>query len=265
MAMSRFIALICCLVCMLPTLSNAQALREDAPTEGITVLAATSLTEVMTELSLKYSAQNNITVHTVFGPPDQLSELVMNGESGDLYIAEDKTQIDYLKQLGLVDVFRQTVLARNSLVFAVRKNNRLIQHFPSNPDALTVLKGLEGRTLWVTADPKTQPLGKASMEALESQGVWETLSKTLVRTASAKEAQFFVAEGEGAGILYASDTHNTPHIVALSPIPSAWHTPIIYHAAVIAGESMTPSREFLNYLKSEDAQKIFQAHGFGAI
>ncbi len=238
------------------------AAAETQPAQSINVLAASSLTEVMAELSRHYSQQENITVSTLFDDPAMLAENIELGEPGDLLIVEDSVLVGNLKRKGLLDVFRLTTVASNRLVLGVPSDSYLVKKLPSGVPLSELLQDINERTLLIIPDPALIIAGAYTREALSHLGRWETTKPFLVKTTSARSAAYLVAHGTSAGILYYSDAFNNPAIAVVATFDPSLHRPIIYHASVIASENMPVARKFLGFLKSEEAKRIFEKHGF---
>ena len=71
-----------------------------------------------------------------------------------------------------------------------------------------------------------------------------------------------IAKGENIGITYVSDTIDNPEVMIIADIDSVHHDPIIYWAAVVIDEQMDNAINFLNFMKSQQADSILQKHGF---
>jgi molybdate transport system substrate-binding protein len=83
-----------------------------------------------------------------------------------------------------------------------------------------------------------------------------------VPASDARAALAFVARGEcGAGIVYASDAEAEGGVEIVAAIPEAWHAPIVYPAAMVAGRNGSAA-DFVAALRA--AGDVFRRHGFRA-
>lgn len=242
----------------LPTLQAA----ETPQAQSVSVLAASSLTEVMAELSRLYSQRENFTISTIFDEPAVLAENIEMGEPGDILIVEDAVLINSLKRKGLLDVFRLTTVARNKLALAVPTESYLVRKLSPDKPLADLLKDINERTLLVIPDPAAAIAGTYTRQALTNLERWDAVKPYLVKAVSARNASYLVAHGTSAGILYFSDAFNNPDITILNTFDERLHQPIIYHASVVASENMPVARKFLEFLKSEEARNVFRKHGF---
>ena len=243
-------------------LFSAPSYAEMRGLPSITVLAASSMTDVITELARTYSRQKNITVSTAYDSSSLLALQIIEGESADIYISAHPIWMTELKQRGLIDVFSLTNLIKNTLVITASNKNRLDTLLLKGKAVPEILEKVIERTIPVIADPTDVPLGMYTKEALESLGFWQKMEKNVIRTASARNTLYLISKGQSVGITYHTDAVNNPEVTILSALSPDTHAPIIYQAAVVAGENMTEARKFLEFLKSNNARKVFEKHHF---
>ena len=114
-------------------------------------------------------------------------------------------------------------------------------------------------------DPASVPAGKYAREALTHYGVWGSVASNVARSENVRAALRFVETGDAAaGIVYATDAKAAGDSVAVVGVfPSDSHSPIVYPAALLTGREDGPGRDFLAFLASDTARKVFQDAGFG--
>lgn len=251
-----FIVIIIALLCV-PVRAKAQE-----PSFGIAVLASSSLSDVMTELARIYSKEKHMTISSFFDSPETLADTIRNGEAADMYISEDPALIQDLKQRGLIDVFSLTTLASNRLVLATFRSHHLARITPPGTPLKDILKDINEKSLLVMANPDEVFVGKEARTVLEKLGEWDNISPFLIRTPNTRSALFLIGKGNGAGIVYYTDALQNDDVIIMADFPGDLYEPIIYHAAVVAGDNMPVARDFLTFLKSEKAKTIFQKYGF---
>lgn len=234
---------------------------EENPT-SITILASTSLTDVMSELIRIYSRKKGFSVAVVYGPPNELIETVKEGESADFFIAEDQEGMLDLKQRGLIDVFTISNIAQNRLVLTASTDHYLSRFV--NPDMALprLFSDLNEKVLLVMGDPDEVPVGNRARQAIENLGYWQGIGPYIVRTQSASSAKYLIAKGRSAGITYYTDAFGSNEMKILSELPKNLYSPIVYQAAVVAGVNMPLARNFLDYLKTAEAKAVFSRYGF---
>lgn len=240
------------------------AANDDPPLadRNITIVASTSLADVLTKLAREYSRTYGITVTANFTRPDDLFVQIDSGESADIYISEDSSITKSLKQRGLIDVFSLTTIAQNRLALVVPSKKHWSKELRPHLTIQELMKQINERSLFVIADPKDAILGKYSQEVLEGEDVWDRVEPFLIKAGDAKDAEYLVSKGEMAGIVYYSDSFNNPELQVVTIFPDELHDPVIYEAAVVASENMEFARHFLLYLKSDMAKQVLDKYGF---
>jgi molybdate transport system substrate-binding protein len=122
--------------------------------------------------------------------------------------------------------------------------------------------GASGRL--AVADVRTVPAGRYARAALESLGVWSSVSQRLAMTENVRAALLLVARGEAPlGIVYATDASSEPKVKVVARFPDGSHPPIIYPFAVTTGSGrVEAARQFIAALAGARARAIFEAQGF---
>ena len=112
--------------------------------------------------------------------------------------------------------------------------------------------------------PAWRPAGVYAREALERLGLWESLRPALVFGADVRAALAYLESGNvDAALVYATDARDASGVRALDIVPRDSYTPIAYPAAVIEGsDNRGAALEFVRFLKSDAARRIFERHGF---
>lgn len=258
---SRFQTILCTLLCflLLPHPTKAEEMRGPAT---VSVLAASSLTNVLSELSSIYTRKRGVAVSISFDSSDKLATQIVEGEAADIFISAHTKWMSDLKQRGLIDIFSLANLARNSLVLVASKHIALNTRPIMGEDIAKIMSAVGDRAIPVIADPAEVPLGVYTKESLESLKLWEKFNDRVIRTENARAALYLIAKGETLGITYLSDATHNPEVDILAHFPETLHEPIIYQAAVVAGENMPRAREFLKFLESKEAKKVFMKYGF---
>jgi molybdate transport system substrate-binding protein len=235
----------------------------------ITVLAASSLTEPITEIARTYSRKNNITVATEFGSTADQANSIEDGESADVFISGHPYWISELKKMGLLDVYSLTNLVKNKLVLVVSSSGRLSKMPIPTTNLSDKITFLNNRSIMSMGDPETSDIGLYTKQSLvtldEKKGtkIWSNFNSKTIKSPNSKYNLYLISHGETAGITYYSEAYNNPEVQIIDTIDEKLHDPIIYQAAVVAGENMTNARSLLEFLQSAEAKLIFKKYGFG--
>jgi molybdate transport system substrate-binding protein len=224
-----------------------------APEPTITVSAAVSLTEALTEIAAVYGGP----VRYNFAASNVLARQIVNGAPVDVFISADEAQMDVVQRAGRIDSSTRFELLQNFLAVVLREGS------PNPVGDARDLKHPAIRRIAI-GNPEAVPAGVYARRWLEDAGVWNDIQKKVVPVGSVRAALAAVESGSAdAAIVYRSDTaHVRTASVAL--IVASGGPRISYPAAVVAG---TPHREaalqFLTFLRSNHvARKIFIDHRF---
>lgn len=229
---------------------------------SVNVLASSSLTEVMTEISRNYAVKYDRIVSVSYESPAELALRITEGEPADIFIAEHPHWIEQLKRQGQIDVYTLTNLAENKLAIITRKNNRFTRAINPEMPLAEKLVRLANRTFIVVGDEEATAVGRYAREAITALGPWDYISQVRLPVFTSQQLRYVVSQGMFAGIGYATDAKQNLALTLYDTIPQEHYTPITYQGVVVAGENMNSARDFLSYLKSPEAQAIFIKHGF---
>ncbi|MEV1047178.1 molybdate ABC transporter substrate-binding protein [Streptomyces sp. NPDC049916] len=231
--------------------SGAQATSSasGAPKADLTVLAASSLTDVFKEAGAAYEKENPGTKVTFsFAGSQELAAQVKQGSPADALVTADTKTMDGLT----ADTGKPTVIAKNRLVIAVGEGN---------PEKVESLKDLSGSKLKVVLAAPEVPVGRYSQQVLDAQKieVRPVSQEPNVRAVLSK-----VSLGEAdAGLVYKTDAATAPDKVDAVEIPDAENAIASYPAATLkTSEHSEAAAAFVAWLSTPDAQKILQGAGF---
>jgi molybdate transport system substrate-binding protein len=245
---------------MLPLLlSEAAAEMHDLP--FLTVYAASGLTLPLSEIVRTYSANHDITINVTYESSSELTSRIEEGSGADIFIAAHPEWIDKLAKRGMV-IGKPSPIISNELAVIAANDSALLPTLSPPMPLQKLLTMIANHTIVVIGDPDSVPLGKYTKESLQQLSVWKRFSPLVIRAATARIALHLIAQGKTVGITYLSDATNNPEVKILAVIPDNTHSPIINEAAVISDEHVEEARNFIDFLKSDEAQKIFINKGF---
>lgn len=224
----------------------------------VTVSAAASLTEALTEIGAAYEKRTKQPVRFNFAASGVLAKQIEAGAPADLFISADEQWMDYASANKLIDPETVTVLARNSLVLvAPRDSKATLKIAPNFP-----IEAAIGNGRLALGDPASVPAGKYGKAALSSLGVWERVRTKVAIADNVRAALALVSRGEAPlGIVYATDARIDPGVKVVGVFPESSHRPIVYPAALTARKSPAAAA-FLRALQNGEARAILGKHGF---
>ena len=245
-----------------PQIMDGNGMVNEAEPCTLNVFAAASMTETLTELQGIWNTlyEPGIELVFTFDSSDTLKTQIEEGAVCDIFISAAQKQMDQLDELGMVNVDNRVDLLENKCVLVVPDGNPagITSYEDLGTDKLTML-ALGGADV---------PVGQYSEEILTYMGLWDQLNaeKKITFGSNVKEVTKTVSEmGADCGIVYGTDAAAAGLEVVAYP-PEGSHSPVIYPAAVMANtEYPEQARRFFAFLRTRDAQAVFEAAGFTVI
>lgn len=236
----------------------------------LTVFAAASLNDVVTELAENYQRTAPVSLRISTGASGALCTQIEQGAPCDLFLSADPALTRRLLAAGRLRKDAPRTLARNRLVLAVAAQ---VEPGTVWPEAL---KKPSVRRIAI-ADPDTAPAGRYAREALVSLKLWDALQPKLVRAGDVRGAAHYLAwHTVQAAIVYQTDVDATESLTPVYVFDETTHTPIEYVGAVVAsggaaqGDSgrdtrADSARDFLAFLGSAAAAPVWRKYGFVSV
>ena len=227
--------------------------------ESPVIFAAASTTSAMTKLGARFEHGEGKRVILSFAASSTLARQIVNGARPALFLSANPQWMHALREAALLAKETSRELLGNRLA--------LIRHADSDArvdlaDPASLLSALGDAPL-ILADPAHVPAGIYAREALEHFGLWRRLDGRMAFVPNARAVTARVALGDAPlGITYVSDLHGLDTVVLAALFPVESHTPIRYELALVTPATNPVALDFFDYLFSEQAQAIFEAHGF---
>ncbi|NVK34223.1 MAG: molybdate ABC transporter substrate-binding protein [Rhodobacteraceae bacterium] len=228
--------------------------------DKITVFAAASMTDAISEIAELYQETTNTKVVLVFAGSGTLARQVESGAPADIFISADEAWMTYAQDRGAIQPETVRFIAANQLVLVgpASSATQVDLKVDSILDKIGPLR-------LAMADPDTVPAGRYGKQALEGLGLWQPLARKLAPMENVRVALAAVARGDTPlGIVYASDAAVEPRVRVVAVFPPTSHASIRYPAAVTTHAS-TQAMAFLQFLSDKNAQTILRAKGFTSL
>jgi len=123
----------------------------------------------------------------------------------------------------------------------------------------------EGVKRIAVGNPASVPAGAYTQAALEKQKLWSSLQPKIVHTQNVRQALDYVIRSETeAGFVYRTDAALKPHAVNIvASIPT--EKPVAYPIALTqSSKAANEAQRFVNYVLSDEGQRVLQRYGFSA-
>lgn len=256
------------------TAAPEETVPEAEPVELI-VFAAASMTETMNQIAELYKAKApNVTLTYNFDSSGTLKTQIQEGAECDLFISAGQKQMNQLDitadpevntdKLDFVLEGTRVNLLENRVTLCVPEGNpKDIKGFDDLADKLK-----EGSVLMAMGNSDV-PVGQYTQKILAFYGLdEEKLAKDGVITygTNVKEVTTQVTEASvDCGVVYCTDAFSA----GLTPVDYATKEmcgQVIYPAAVLnVSGNQEAAKEFLAYLQTDEAMKVFEAVGFASV
>ena len=239
------------------------------------VFAAASLTETLNAIAETYSAENpGVTFSFNFDSSGTLKTQIQEGADCDLFISAGQKQMNQLDStasadvniegLDFVDSDTRVDLLENKVVLCVpESNDKGIDSFDS------LAEHLKAQDILFCMGNSDVPVGQYTQKILAYYDLdEEALAAAGVITygSNVKEVTTQVSEASvDAGVVYCTDAFSAG-LTHVDEATKEMCGQVIYPAAVLkAAPHADAAKEFLAYLQTEEAGKVFEGVGFTAM
>ncbi|WP_338430499.1 molybdate ABC transporter substrate-binding protein [Synechococcus elongatus] len=229
------------------------------PSASLLVAAAASLQNPLQAIAALDSPDlANVSIRYTFAASGVLQRQIEQGAPIDILIAAAEKQMQALQEQGLILTDTRSNLLTNQLVLVVPKTA-----LPSVARFQDLVQPQIKRL--AIGEPRSVPAGHYALEVLENLGILEQVRPKFVLSNNVKAVLTAVETGNvDAGIVYWTDAQASSKVAVVSVADRSLHSPIVYPIAIVrSSRSLPQAEQYLEFLKREPAQAIFQRYGFG--
>ncbi len=229
----------------------------EAPVE-LTIAAAASLTDVMTEIVQSYKTESpNVTLTVTYGASGALQTQIEQGAPVDVFISAAQKQMDALDDQNLLLAGSRINLLENKAVLIVPNDSELgLKSFDdlAKENVKTVAMG----------DPASVPAGQYAEELLTNLGIKDVVEAKANLGTDVRQVLTWVESGEvDAGIVYATDAATSDKVAVVCEAPSGSVKKIVYPVAILKTSAYAEqAQHFIDFLKTDECIKLFEKYGF---
>ncbi|MFL6541017.1 MAG: molybdate ABC transporter substrate-binding protein [Chthoniobacterales bacterium] len=226
-----------------------------ARAEEISVYAASSLTDALREIGMRFEKQTGDHVLFNFAASTTLARQIEAGAPAEIFFSADDAQMNGLEQSGRIESGSRRDLLSNVLVIVAPNQSNL--QLKSARDLLSVTRIAVG-------DPKLVPVGVYTRAYLEKQGLWAELEPKIVPTDNVRAGLAVVEAGNAdVAFVYRTDGERSKKVKIIFIVPVGEAPRINYPVALVKQEKRSAGAEkFLNYLASDETLRVFEKFGF---
>ena len=250
---NRFTCLLGAKVLIYALLVTATAARA----EEVLISAASSLTDVLKEISTAYEAKFKHTVKFNFGPSSGLARQIEQGAPAHIFFSADLPQMDALDKKGRLEPGTRKNLLSNQLVIIVPADSKRVLSSPKD-----LLKSEVKRI--ALAQPASVPVGVYTSKYLSDEGMWERVKAKIVPVQDVRATLVAVASGNvEAGFVYKTDAAVSRKVKITYEVPLDKGPKITYPIAIVKeSKRKERARDFLNFVQSSTGKGLFKKYGF---
>lgn len=244
-----------CLGAVLVTIAGGCGVGGAGSSDGevtITVFAAASLSDVMTELASAHEREEGArAVELSFGPSSGLREQILSGAPADLFAAARPRDMEILVDAGEVE--RSRVFARNGLQIAVSAGN---------PADISGLADFADPDPFIGLCAVQVPCGSYARQILADAGVEPSVD---TEAADVRALLTQIRSGDlDAGLVYVTDVLAAGEAVEGVDIPAEVDAGVDYVIGTVTrSDDPEQARSFVRFVLSDEGRDILSSHGFG--
>jgi molybdate transport system substrate-binding protein len=225
--------------------------------QPLVVFAAASLKTALDEIGASWQRESGQTVRMSYAGTPALARQIEQGAPASIFISADVDWMQYLATRKLVGEPRG--LLGNRLVLVAPRDSRVALRLTQ---AAPLAAALDGGRLAI-ANVQSVPAGRYAKAALEALGLWRSVAGHLVQTGDVRAALRLVARGEAPlGVVYATDARAEDQVRVVDLFDESLHPPIRYFMAPVSGADSHRAADFMGYLASPAAGRVFESQGF---
>lgn len=230
--------------------------------DRLVIFAAASLKNAMDNVAAAYTEEAGIETAVSYAGSSALARQIEQGAPADIFVSSNIDWMDYLSERGLTDTDSELRLLGNRIVLVAPAASGVDTTIAPGFDLAGLLEG--GRLAMANTD--AVPAGIYGKAALETLGVWDTVSGKVAQAENVRAALALVSTGEAPlGIVYQTDAAADDNVRIVGRFPENTHPPILYSAAVLAASDNPAAAGYLRFVQTSAARGLFEAEGFAVL
>ena len=232
--------------------------------ESLNVAVASNFTQPMRQLIAEFEdsvvgldKSQEHRINLISGSSGKLFAQIVNGAPYDLFFSADQEKVERLIRLDLAKLDSRLTYA----------NGRLVMWTKNAKTKITEKNlSLERFKKIALANAKLAPYGKAAESVLHKLNLEASVREKLVYGENINQTfQFVNSENAQAGFVALAQIVKLPEAEQGSYwlVPEHYHQPIAQDAIILRrAQSKAKAEKFLQFIQSQNAQKIIKAYGY---
>lgn len=221
------------------------------------IAAATNLRFVLPELVDEFEQQTGHDVLVSYAASGTLTTQIQHGAPFELFMSASPTYIQRLIDAKLTNG-EAVNYAQSQLALFASSDSTLLVDKDLNGLKLAMQQGTLNKL--AIANPRHAPYGQAAQSALQQAGLWQQVQPYLLMAENASQVmQFSLSTVVAAG--FVPYTHIIqPQLASRGRYVKLGVT--LQQQAISLGMTNNTSKQFLDYIQTENARNLFTKHGF---
>lgn len=253
--------LITTLLAIMPTVPD-QVFGAKSDTAQLTIYAAASLTDVLTELSTDFESTHHCHLVFNFAGSNTLAQQIIASPRADIFLSANEKWMDSVQQAGAIkDASRKPILS-NTLVVIAHESTSFSMSDPTD------LVSMNYKFL-ATGDPDAVPAGKYAKKwlsgiAYQNSNVWDKIESRISPAPDVRSALAQVIGSESViGIVYSTDCVGSESRIRKIYTLEPEALNISYPVAILKeSQNLELAEEYLAYISSAVSRNVFEKYGF---
>lgn len=224
------------------------------------VAVAANMKDAFSEIQAAFNATGKPEMRVVYGSSGNFTTQILNGAPFNLFIsADEKFPLELHKNGKTVDAGKVYAIGK---IVLIAKNSSGIN---LGKDKTQFAKAITKANKVAIAKPELAPYGKAAVEFMKAEGLWELAKDKLVYGDNIGAATMFVATGAAdigftaLSLAQSPEVARQTHYILLN---SSLYEPILQRMVLIKGAPQE-AIDLYQFMQSAKAREILIKYGYG--
>jgi molybdate transport system substrate-binding protein len=225
------------------------------------VVVAANMKDAFTEIQAAFKATGKPDIRVVYGSSGNFTTQIMNGAPFNLFIsADEKFPLELYKNGKTVDAGKVYAIGR--IVFIAKNSSGMVL----GKDRAQLANAITKANKIAIAKPELAPYGRAAIEFMKAEGLWDLAKDKLVYGDNIGAATMFVATGAADIGFTALSLAQLPEVAKQTNyvlVNDKLYEPIMQRMVLIKGAPQE-AIDLYRFMQSAKAREILVKYGYGA-
>ena len=224
-----------------------------------TVAVAANMKDAFSEINIAFKATGNSNIRIVYGSSGNFTAQIMNGAPFNLLISADERFP--------IELYKQGKASDEGVVYAMGKLALISKHSAAMSlanDKTELMRVISKANKIAIAKPELSPYGKAAVEYLKAEGLWDTAKDKLIYGDNIGIATMYVVTGAadlGFTALSLAKSADVAKETNFILVNSKLYEPIKQRMVLIKG-APPEAAALYQFMQSSQAKLILQKYGY---